>query len=251
MAQRDEMVRFLDEYLSITTIEDASNNGLQMQGGERVETVGLAVDAGLETYRKAVGEACDLLLVHHGFIWHGLPSVTGVHYQHVKYLLDNRLNLYAAHLPLDLHPESGNNIVLARILGLSNIVPFGIYKGRPIGFAGDLTEPGSTDGIATALRTRLGGDTLVLPFGPACVRRVGIVSGGGGDCLPEAVEKGIDCFVTGEPDHENHHAALEGHVNVVYCGHYHSEQVGVKAMGEVLAKRFGVKTVFLDVPTLV
>jgi dinuclear metal center YbgI/SA1388 family protein len=251
MATRGDIVAFLDEYLSIRSIEDSSRNGLQVEGAAEVAAVGLAVDSSLQAYRAAADAGCRMLLVHHGLIWGGLTSITGwVHHQ-VKYLMDHDISLYAAHLPLDMHAEVGNNAVLGRMLGLSEVKPFGLYKGNLIGVEGTLPKPLGAEALAAHLAELLGGPRQVLPFGRAANRRVGIVSGGGSDCIHEAVDKGIDCVVTGEAAHWNHHAALEGSLNMVYCGHYHTEQVGVKALGEVLKAKFGVKTVFLDIPTLV
>jgi dinuclear metal center YbgI/SA1388 family protein len=251
MSQCDGIVHYLDEFLRIAAVEDVSCNGLQVQGPAEVSKVGLAVDACMATYAKAADEGCGMLLAHHGLIWGGLKSLTGARFAHVRYLIENGIGLYAAHLPLDLHPEVGNNVCLARLLGLSAVVPFGSYKGIDIGFAGVLPRKASTDEIAGMLGEGLGGPVKSLPFGGELNGTVGIVSGGGSDCLEEAIEKGIDCFVTGEPDHRNHHQALEGNLNVIYCGHYHSEQLGVKEVGRVLTQRFGVETVFLDEPTLV
>jgi putative NIF3 family GTP cyclohydrolase 1 type 2 len=150
-----------------------------------------------------------------------------------------------------MHEEVGNNAVLARLLGLREIAPFGRYKGVAIGCAGTLSRPLTVRGMSMILKNALGGECITLPFGEAKIQRVGIVSGGAGDCLQEAIERGLDCFITGEPYHPNHHAAVEAGINVIYCGHYHSETVGVKALGPLLEARFGVRTLFLDEPTLV
>lgn len=251
MAQRDDIVQFLDDYLSVKTIPDVSCNGLQVEGMTEIERVALAVDDCLEAYHKAADANCQMLVVHHGLIWGGLTAITGATYQRIKYLVEHSLNLYAAHLPLDMHPESGNNAVLASMLNLTDREPFGEYKGQLIGVSGTLPSPAPLDKLAFDLGQELGGPTSALPFGPDQIRTVGIVSGGGSDCIPEAITKHLDCVITGESSHENHHLALEGHINVLYCGHYHSEQVGVKALGEKLKAEFGVQTVFLDIPTLV
>ncbi len=246
-----ELVAFLDEHLRAGEIPDVSRNGLQVQGAEAVRRVGLAVDACLASYEAAVTAGCELLVVHHGLIWGGLAAITGPVYRQVKYLVENDLNLYAAHLPLDLHPESGNNIGLARLLDIADPQPFGSYKGIDIGFSGSLPAPLPVQSLADRLRERIGGPTQVLPFGPERVSTVGIVSGGGSDSLDEAIEKGLDCLITGEPQHWNHHRALEGTIHVIYAGHYHTEMLGVKALGELLEQRFGVASTFLDIPTLV
>lgn len=251
MAQCNEIITYLDSYLNTAHIQDVSANGLQVQGCAEVETIGLAVDACMAVYEQAVARRCQMVLVHHGIIWGGLRSISGSVHRQLKYLFANDLNVYASHLPLDMHEEVGNNAVLARLLGLREIAPFGRYKGVAIGCAGTLSRPLTVRGMSMILKNALGGECITLPFGEAKIQRVGIVSGGAGDCLQEAIERGLDCFITGEPYHPNHHAAVEAGINVIYCGHYHSETVGVKALGPLLEARFGVRTLFLDEPTLV
>jgi len=251
MARRRDIVSYLDECLAVASIDDSSRNGLQVEGAEEVHRVGLAVDASLEAYRRAAEAGCQMLAVHHGIIWNGLQSVTGVWYRHLRFLIEQDLNLYAAHLPLDLHADLGNNARLASMLNLRETVPFGMYRGRMIGFAGRRPDRPTLETLVAELSAGLGGPCTTLPFGPPRIASVGIVSGGGSDALPEAVQKGLHCLVTGEPNHANHHFALEAGISVVYAGHYHSETPGVKALGPMLEKQFGVETVFLDVPTLV
>jgi dinuclear metal center YbgI/SA1388 family protein len=248
---RADIVLHLNSLLSISDISDDSCNGLQVEGSDEITTIGLAVDACLAVFQKAAAGNCQMLVVHHGMIWKGLTGITGIVKRQIEFLLKNDLNLYAVHLPLDLHPELGNNIGLARSLGLIDIQPFGVYKGKAIGFMGALQEPMSIDGIGAVLRGAIGGNSSSLPFGKKLNRTVGVVSGGAADIVPEAIAKGVDCYITGEPTHWNHHMALEGKLNVLYCGHYHTETLGVKLLGEHLSKIFGVKTIFIDEPTLV
>ena len=139
-AKRSEVVEYLNAYLKIADIEDRSNNGLQIQGADEIQTIGLAVDACLEAYQKAVSQKCQMLIVHHGLIWGGLTSITGAIYSQVKFAVLSDLNVYAAHLPLDAHDVCGNNIVLAKMLGLVDIKPFGLYKKNLIGFEGALAK---------------------------------------------------------------------------------------------------------------
>jgi dinuclear metal center YbgI/SA1388 family protein len=169
----------------------------------------------------------------------------------VRFLLDRGLNLYAAHLPLDMHPDVGNNAMLAKALKLSSVKPFGEYKGNLIGCLGVLPSPLTVGDVGRACRKAVGGTFAMLPFGKKKCRTVAIVSGGGSDAIPEAIDRGIDCFITGEPTHWNHHAALESRLNVLYLGHYHSETLGVKAVGKKLRNEFGVEIVFVDEPTMV
>lgn len=251
MTQTSEIVAFLDSHLRTESIDDYSCNGLQVQGPVAVTTIGLAVDACMDAYRAAVREKCELLIVHHGLIWGGLRSITGSVHGQVSYLLDHGLGLYASHLPLDLHPVDGNNVRLCAILGIAAPVPFGKYHGIDIGYAGNLPMSLSIEELSQKLDTALGGASTALPFGKTQIRSVGIVSGGGSDTLDEAIAKNLDCLITGESQHQNHHLALEGSINVLYAGHYYTEKPGVQALGKLLERTFGVRSVFLDIPTLV
>jgi dinuclear metal center YbgI/SA1388 family protein len=249
MADRDEIVRFLDERLDVRRVKDKSSNGLQVAGATEVRKLAVATDAAIATYERAAAEGCDMLLVHHGLIWGGIQYVTHRNHMHLKLLLARDLNLYAAHLPLDLHPETGNNALLASALGLEQRRPFGDYHGDRIGFAGDLPSALAAAEIAARFAARIGGEPRILPFGPPRNRTVAIVSGGGGSTFTEAAEAGFDCFVTGEASHEIFHAAREGRVNVVLLGHYLSETLGVRALGDEVAARFGIPAIFIDEPT--
>ncbi|MCP4197510.1 MAG: Nif3-like dinuclear metal center hexameric protein [Proteobacteria bacterium] len=250
MVKRDELVHYLDERLQIGSIDDVSVNGLQVQGAGEVSKVGLATDAALAVYKQAASMSCDMLVVHHGIVWGGIRRITDRMYEHIKFLIENDMNLYASHLPLDAHPELGNNAILANIIGLQDTQPFGEYHGMTLGFGGALPKPLSLDELAQACQSKIGGAPLALPFGPTQIKTVALSSGGSSSMLPEAIAGGFDCFIAGEGRHEDHHLALEGKINVLYIGHYHSETVGVKALGQDIASHFKIETVFIDEPTI-
>ena len=249
MVKRDEIVQFLDERLDIRRVKDKSSNGLQVAGTGQVARLAVATDAAMATYKRAAAEGCDMMLVHHGLIWGGIQYVTHRNHEHLKFLLERDMNLYAAHLPLDMHPEIGNNALLALQLGLGEKKPFGNYQGEAIGISGKLRDPLSSQEIADRFAANLGGTPRILGFGPSKNRSIAVISGGGGSVLNEVVENGFDCFITGEISHDIFHPALEGRVNVVLLGHYLSETVGVRALGEEVAARFGIPMVFIDEPT--
>jgi len=235
---------------SRSDISDKSINGLQVQGTDRITRIGLATDAALATYRKAVDAGCQMLVVHHGLIWDGIRSVTGRNFDHLKFLIGNGLNLYAAHLPLDLHAEVGNNAVLAGMAGLSKIKPFGDYYGITIGYSGTLKTPATVAELEAVYARQLDCTPRTLAFGPEKISTVAIISGGGTGLLEEAITRKMDCLVTGEGTHEKFHQAAEGRIHLMYLGHYKSETVGVKALGEVLKQRWSdLDTVFIDEPT--
>ncbi len=246
---RDTLVSFIDSMLKTSHYKDYSCNGLQVQGTPTIKKIALLVDASLQGYRLALKKQCQLIAVHHGIIWDGIRSVSGSSYNHLKYLLENDLNLYASHLPLDLHPEIGNNAQLAAMLNMSELRPFGNYKGIEIGFEGVLNKSTDLDSIVQTLCENLDSQCTVLPFGKKKVSKVAVVSGGAADLLTEAITKGLDCYITGEPAHYNYHEALENGINVIYAGHYHTEKPGILALGRLLQEKFGIQTEFIDVPT--
>jgi dinuclear metal center YbgI/SA1388 family protein len=250
-ASRATLVKFLDDFLHIQTIKDSSCNGLQVQGIPTVARIGLAVDACMASYEKAVAQGCEMLIVHHGLIWHGIKHVSGHYHDHLAFTLGHGLNLYAAHLPLDVHPKVGNNIQLAKMLGLKKVRPFGVWEGEKIGFAGELSRPVLFKDLSTKLENLLDTKNVLLPFGKKRIKTIGVVSGGASHELKDAIGEELDCYITGEPSHEAHHSALEAKINVIFAGHYATETAGLKALGNVVRKKFGLPVVFLEEPTIV
>lgn len=246
---RDALVAYLDEYLTVPEWPDKSLNGLQVEGDPRVSTVALATDAALATFALAAGAGAEFLIVHHGLFWGETLPIIGVQRARIGALLEAGISLYAAHLPLDGHPEVGNNAVLARLLGLADSGPFGRQGERQLGVAGELPAPLDRAGLAARLEALLGVRPDVLAFGGETVRRVAIVSGAAAGLIPEADAAGVDAFITGETSHIAFHEARERGLNVLFAGHYATETLGVRALGDHLTERFGVETVFLDVPT--
>lgn len=248
-AARDALVAYLDAYLDVAGWSDKSLNGLQVEGVERVGRIALATDAALATISLAAEAGCQMLIAHHGLFWGRVEPVTGPHRARVAALLEAGLNLYVSHLPLDAHPDVGNNAVLAELLGLEDREPFGRWGDRAIGVLGRLPEPVDRAGLAARIEAILGARPDVLPFGGEAVRSVAIVSGAAADLIPEAAAAGADAFVTGETSHTAFHQARERGVNVLFAGHYATETLGVRALGDHLAGRFDLETVFLDAPT--
>ncbi len=239
---------FLD--ISATAAIDRSQNGLQVaRRGQEIHRVAFAVDASLETFRRATESASELLFVHHGILWDKPLRITASHYERVRFLVENDLALYAAHLPLDMHPQVGNNACLARALGLVDREPFGAHHGVKIGFKGRLPKPLPLDEVVTLLRARQGEPMRTFPFGPPLVGTVGIVSGGAPFDVLQAVAEGLDLFVTGEPAHDIYHHCIEARIHAIFAGHYHSESYGVQSLADRLAKETGLETTYLDVPT--
>lgn len=244
-----ELCAYLDSYLRIGEVPDypGALNGLQVENAGEVTRVAVAVDAAQATVEGAVRAGADLLLVHHGLFWDGNQPVTGRRHRRLKALLDAGVAVYGAHLPLDVHPDVGNNAVLARELGLEPRGTFGDYKGYPLGVWGELDL--SREALCARLDEVLGTRVKMVPGGPERVRRVGVITGGAGSMVPAAVAARLDAFVTGEGAHHNYFDAEEGGINLFLGGHYATETWGVRALGAHLEERFGLPWSFLDHPT--
>ncbi|WP_456423025.1 Nif3-like dinuclear metal center hexameric protein [Thermococcus sp.] len=246
---RDDLVAFLDEYLQISAYPDKSSNGLQVEGKEEVERIAFAVDTTLRTIERAVKGKADMLIVHHGMIWGGLNYVTGIHYKRLKALIENGLNLYVAHLPLDAHPEVGNNVGLLRLLDLEAKGPFGEYKGMSIGFHGEFDEAQPIEKVAQIIAEKLDTTVKTYEFGKKEIKTVGAISGAGAFALEEAHRKGIDLLVTGEFTHADYLTAIDLPQSVLVAGHYKTETLGVKALMGLIKEKFEVNVFFIDEPT--
>jgi len=244
-----DLTNYLDEYLRIGEVPDykAAYNGLQVEGVGDITSIAVAVDACLSTINSAVEAGVDMIVVHHGLFWGANAPICGIYYRRLAALLKNDIGLYSCHLPLDVHPEVGNNHVLARKLGLTPDGTFAEFEGTPIGVTADADT--SLSRFVQNVRDVLNVEPKVIACGPAAVRRVGILTGGGGSAIEAAVLAGIDTFLTGEGNHHTYFEAEERGINIVYAGHYATETVGVRALGDHLAERFGLNAQFIDHPT--
>ncbi len=247
--QLEQLASYLDGYLLVREVSDAPHalNGLQVENAGEVTRVAAAVDLCRATVGLAAAQGADLLLVHHGLFWGGLRPLTGPAYARVADLIRHNIALYSAHLPLDRHPEVGNNAVLARALEVSPRGEFGEDYGAAIGVWGELDLP--REALAARLGALLAIVPRVLAFGPERVRRVGIVTGAGGSFIPQAAAAGLDTYITGEGPHHTFFDAEELGINVIYAGHYATETVGVKALAEHVSAKFQLPWAFLDHPT--
>lgn len=244
-----ELISYMDDYLKVNEISDVSINGLQIEGKKEVKKVCLGVDSSLEIFKETSKRKADLILVHHGLIWGGLKSIRGLVKERISYLLENGISLYAAHLPLDMHPEVGNNIGLIKILNLSEPEPFGAYHGVKIGFKGKYEKMKSIKEVSKTLERALPAKVESFNFGPDKIKSVGIVSGGGGSAFEDCIKEEIDLFITGEPSHTIYHIAKEAGINLIFAGHYATEKLGVMALGKNIEDKYKIKTEFIDIPT--
>jgi dinuclear metal center YbgI/SA1388 family protein len=246
---RDRLVAYLDDYLDIAAIEEDSPNGLQVQGSARVSRLAYAVDTSVQTIRAAARSKADMLVVHHGLFWGRHQQIVGSLYKRIALLIENGLSLYAAHLPLDFHPEVGNNVELARLFGLEIVGRFAEYRAKPIGTIARPQKPLSRDVFKKTIEKALDNRADVLPFGPEKVRLVGIVSGGAAKFAEDAKRRGCDTLVTGESSHSAYHTARDESINLVYAGHYATETVGLEALSRQVKETFGVPGRFIPAPT--
>jgi dinuclear metal center YbgI/SA1388 family protein len=255
-----ELVQYLDEYLRIRDIPDEKNaiNGLQVENSGTVGGVVAAVDASQATIDGVIatleaGLPPPLVLVHHGLLWDGNVPVTGRRYRRLAGLLDHDIPLYAAHIPLDVHPEVGNNAVLAERLGISVEGWFGDYRGIPMGVWGPSpTSLPTRESVALELDRvlhTLKGSATLIAGGPEKPFRIGIITGGAGDMIGAARDAGLDTFITGEGPHHTYFDAVEWGLNVIYAGHYATETLGVQALASHLADQFDLEWDFHDHPT--
>ena len=248
-ASREVLVAYLDEYLAADGWRDKALNGLQVEGRAEVRRIAVATDAALATFVMAADAGADFLIVHHGLFWGSVVPVTGSMRARIAALLDAGISLYASHLPLDAHPEVGNNAVLSRLLGLTELAPFGEWDGRAIGYRGRFPAPLDVATLAGRLEALLGARPEVLAFGPETIERIAVVSGDAAGLAEEAGRAGLHALVTGETRHQSWHPARESGIHLMFAGHYATETLGVRALGDHLAEKFGVESVFLDAPT--
>ncbi|GHV93877.1 GTP cyclohydrolase 1 type 2 [Spirochaetia bacterium] len=229
---------------------DISLNGIQVDNdGVEIRKIAFGVDASLETFERAAAAGAGMLFVHHGLFWGSPLRVAGNHRRRVKFLLDHNICLYAVHLPLDQHPKLGNNAALAELLGLENIEPFGLYHGRKIGYKGTFAQPVAIEEAVKKIsfmdRPPLG----VYPFGKKENASCAVISGGASGETRQAIEEGLDLYVTGEASHEVYHECLEGKLNMIAGGHYTTEVWGVRNVMRHCAEELHIDTEFIDVPT--
>lgn len=238
------LVDWLNVTLRTSEIEDYPNahNGLQVENSGTIHRVAAAVDACEATIESAIAAGADMLIVHHGMFWSGICPVTGAAYRKIKSALDANLAIYSSHLPLDLHPDLGNNALLAKAIGLKGSKPFAKVG---LGCKTSTTLRSLVDSVETAV----GSPIHVAPGGPDKIRNVAVLTGSGGSYVEQAAAEGYDALITGEGAHHTFALAEEARIHLIYAGHYATETFGVKALAEAIEKKFGIPWEFIDHPT--
>lgn len=248
MVKTQELVAYCDELLDAGRFHDYCPNGLQVEGREQVTRLVSGVTASQALVEAAREQQADLLLVHHGYFWKGEdPTVTGIKKRRVSALLEAGIGLLAYHLPLDAHPELGNNAQLARRLGLLEEGRFGDGQGPDLACSGSLENPLTERELAAHIMAVLGREPLVVGGGPAVIQSVGWCTGAAQGYLETAARLGLDAFISGEISEPSVHIAREYGIHYFAAGHHATERYGVQALGRHLAAQFGIQHTFIDI----
>ena len=245
---REALVVYLDQYLD-SRGKDYGPNGLQIEGKAEIRKVVTGVSACQELFVRAREAGADAVLVHHGLFWEGTPrTLTGFQYRRVAELIRADMSLIVYHLPLDRHPEIGNNALACREFGLSDLEPFGFHDGLPVGFKGRFLDAIPATELVDRCRKIYAQEPLVFLGGPASVSTLGIISGAAQRDVYTALDEGLDAYITGEVSEWVMNVAREAGIHYLAAGHYATERLGIRALGEHVRERFGVEVEFIDVP---
>lgn len=247
MIKRQELLAHLDELLHSTAYKDYCPNGLQVAGRERISHIVTGVTASQALLDEAVARGADTVLVHHGYFWKGEDErVIGIKQRRLKTLLAHDINLIAYHLPLDNHAEYGNNVQLAKVLGLEITGALAGDSATVPGLVGRLPQEQSAAQVQQWLSEKLGRQALHIGNSDARIETLAWCTGAAQSYLQRAVDLGVDAFITGEINEPSVHLARETGVQFFSAGHHATERYGVKALGEYLAQRFALKVDFID-----
>ena len=246
MACLHEIVKFCNKRILVDTIKDfpGAFNGLQVENNGSVSKIGASVDAGLIPFKNSINESIDFLIVHHGLFWTPPTPLIGSNYAKVQQCLSNNLAVYGAHLPLDCHPEIGNNAILASKLDLPQAGTFLSYEGNDIGLTTDCQI--SRIELSKRLHELFPRGIHKMEYGPSNPSKIAILTGSGQSAFEELEAIGADSFITGELKQHHFNLAQELNLNVYSCGHYATETFGVKALGEEVASNFDLPFEFID-----
>ncbi|RIX40731.1 MAG: Nif3-like dinuclear metal center hexameric protein [Rhodocyclales bacterium GT-UBC] len=243
--KREDLMEYLDGLLEPAKFRDYCPNGLQVEGRPVVSKLVAGVTASQALLDTASAKGADTILVHHGYFWKGEDSrIVGIRRRRLGTLIQHDLNLIAYHLPLDAHPDLGNNAQLAKRLGL---LADGRFGDQDIAWQGRSNEATTIDELARLIERQLGRAPLVIGQGTRPLRRIGWCSGGAQSYLEQAIALGLDAFISGEISEQTVHLARESGVAYLACGHHATERYGVQAVAEHLSERFGLDCEFVDI----
>lgn len=248
MISRAELVATCQQVLQPDLLRDYCPNGLQVQGRERIQKIVTGVTASLALIEKAIEAKADALLTHHGYFWKGeSPSIVGVKHGRIDALLKNDINLFAYHLPLDVHPEFGNNAQLARVLELDVLGQWEADGVRNLIWHGQLARPQTADQFCQHITKQLQRAPLHIPGKRDDIHRVAWCTGAAHRYLELVAEQGVDCYITGEISEATVHLARETGIHLIAAGHHATERYGIQALGRHLAQQFDLTHEFIDI----
>lgn len=242
---RIELELYLNDLLDIGRFKDYCPNGLQVEGRRRIDTIATGVTASLAFLEAALEWGADAVLVHHGYFWRNeAPQITGRKYRRLRLLIANELNLFAYHLPLDNHPEYGNNAQLGARMGWIADARFGADE---LGWMSTLPMPITLAHFTAQVEHTLGRTPLVLGDPDRELRRVAWCTGAAQNYFEAAIDAGADVYLTGEISEPTTHISAESGVAFLAAGHHATERFGVQALGTHLSERFDIEHLFIDV----
>ncbi len=242
------LVNHIEQLLDVASFKDYCPNGLQVEGRPEVAVLVSGVTASRGLIEAAIERGADAILVHHGYFWRGEdPCITGIKRARLERILTHGISLLAYHLPLDAHPELGNNVQLARALDIEVDGPIGTRAGDSLIFQGQLPAPMTAAELSQHVAGRLGREVLHIPGGPAQIRSIGWCTGAAQGFIDQAAAQGLDAYLSGEISEQTTHTAREAEIHYFAAGHHATERYGVRALGEYLAQQFGIKHGFVDI----
>ena len=252
MPKLADIVAYCDQRIRLTQVKDfdGAYNGLQVENNGEVSKIAAAVDAGTLPFKQAVADGIDFLICHHGLFWNKPIPLVGSDYTKVKTALDGNLAVYGAHLPLDCHPEIGNNALLADALGLHKVDTFLNYEGNDMAVIAE-GPSGGRDELAGKLQKLFPTTYQGIEYGSEQVQRVAILSGSGQSAVPQLKANGVDTLITGELRQHHFNMAQELELNLYPCGHYATEVFGVKALAAEVAEKFSLEWTFIEQDCLI
>lgn len=247
MINRDELACYLDNYLACKQFNDYAPNGLQIEGTDTVFRICTAVTASLDVICRAVALKADALLVHHGYFWRGESAViTGMKYQRVRQAILHNLNLYAYHLPLDCHPELGNNACIGQLLNIKDIQMHVAGNTTNLLWSGVLDQSLTVEQLSHRIDEQFLRKPLCISGSKKSIKRIAWCSGGAQDFIEHAHQLGVDAYLSGEISERTYYQARELGIHYFSCGHHATERYGIQALGAHLANKFGIEHQFID-----
>lgn len=248
MVKLADMIAHLDEFLAVDKVRDYCPNGLQIESVAEVNKIVTGVSANMDLIQAAVSNGADTVLVHHGFFWKGEEqTISGIKGGRIRSLIKNDINLLAYHLPLDIHPQVGNNVLLAERMGVTVDGSFGRAGNIDLGIYGRLLNSLTAVDLQEKLELILGRVPEVIGSMDKLISTVGICTGAAQDFIEEAASVGVDAFISGEISERTPHMAKELGINYFTAGHHATEKFGIQALGEYLAEKFEVEVEFVDI----